>query len=514
MWIGVPRIESSRDAGISADEEATVRRQPLPGEERAVVAGEEECGGGDLPRVTGAPERCTGDHRRPDQRRHRLGHRRVDVAWADRVDPDPTGGDIPRHGAREGEDPALRRRVVWRRLEPREGRNARQVDDRAPVPLAHQADRLAGTEEGPVEMHGEHPSPRFVGEVLGDVEVGLRALPAHHLHDPRLGLTADPRAVVAGAHGDARVVHEDIERAELALYGREHRVDLGALRHVGLDRAAAGRPLHLRHGLLGHLEAHVVDDDARALLREKQRNRAPEPRASTCHQRDAVRELHRPSPAITLRPPGAGAPQHTLGRRVSEVKAAGTRDAEIVRLRPADACILGVDGKAKAVDEFIDTITPSYALGIDIGGTFTDIVVYDHDSGRQWSRKVLTTHDDPVRAVAAGVATVLGDGRLESRHFTRVVHATTLFTNALIERKGAVTGLITTAGFGDTLEIGRERKFDLYDLDIAKPEPLVPRQRRQEVRERVGADGRVRVKLDVRGVEARATRLVRDGATS
>ena len=110
---------------------------------------------------------------------------------------------------------------------------------------------------------------------------------------------------------------------------------------------------------------------------------------------------------------------------------------------------------------------PSYSLGIDIGGTFTDVVVYDHDTGRQWSRKVLTTHDDPVRAVVTGVEAILGDGPLEPRHFTRVVHATTLFTNALIERKGAVAGLITTAGFGDTLEIGRERKFELYDLNIA-----------------------------------------------
>ena len=68
---------------------------------------------------------------------------------------------------------------------------------------------------------------------------------------------------------------------------------------------------------------------------------------------------------------------------------------------------------------------PSYSLGVDIGGTFTDVVVYDHDTGRQWNRKVLTTHDDPVRAVAAGVGAVLTDGALEPRHFTRVVHATT-----------------------------------------------------------------------------------------
>src|SRR4029450_13154931 len=132
----------------------------------------------------------------------------------------------------------------------------------------------------------------------------------------------------------------------------------------------------------------------------------------------------------------------------------------------------------------------SYSLGIAIGGTFTDVVVYDHDTGRQWSRKVLTTHDDPVRAVAAGVAAVLGDGALEPRHVTRGVHATTLFTNAVIERRGAAPGLIPTAVFGDTLEIGRERKFELYDLNIARPEPLVPRNRRLEVGEAGSARAR------------------------
>src|SRR5437868_146487 len=157
---------------------------------------------------------------------------------------------------------------------------------------------------------------------------------------------------------------------------------------------------------------------------------------------------------------------------------------------------------------------PSYSLGLDIGGTFTDVVVYDHDTGRQWSRKVLTTHDDPVRAVVTGVEAILGDGPLEPRHFTRVVHATTLFTNALIERKGAVAGLITTAGFGDTLEIGRERKFELYDLNIAKPEPLVPRNLRLEVRERIRADGAVERRLDTREVAARAGALVRSGVES
>ena len=157
---------------------------------------------------------------------------------------------------------------------------------------------------------------------------------------------------------------------------------------------------------------------------------------------------------------------------------------------------------------------PHHSLGIDIGGTFTDIVVYDHDSGRQWSRKILTTHEDPARAVAAGVAALLAEGRLGPEHFTRVVHATTLFTNALIERKGAVTGLITTAGFRDTLEIGRERKYELYDLQIAKPEPLVPRSLRLEVAERSRVDGGVERRLDTKQLESRARALVRAGVES
>src|SRR5262245_20156020 len=150
---------------------------------------------------------------------------------------------------------------------------------------------------------------------------------------------------------------------------------------------------------------------------------------------------------------------------------------------------------------------PSYSLGIDIGGTFTDVVVYDHDTGQQWNRQVLTTHDDPVRAVVTGVAAILEDGPLEPRHFARVVHATTLFTNALIERKGAVAGLITTAGFRDTLEIGRERKFELYDLNIAKPEPLVPRSLRLELAERLRPDGTVRQPLGREQLAASVERL-------
>jgi N-methylhydantoinase A len=138
-----------------------------------------------------------------------------------------------------------------------------------------------------------------------------------------------------------------------------------------------------------------------------------------------------------------------------------------------------------------------YSLGIDIGGTFTDLVIHDHDSGRRWGCKVLTTHADPQQGVVAGVRTILAESGLDPRGISRVVHATTLFTNALIERKGAATGLLATAGFRDMLEIGRERKYDLYDIDIENPPPLVPRNWRREADERIRADGSVMRALDV-----------------
>jgi N-methylhydantoinase A len=155
-----------------------------------------------------------------------------------------------------------------------------------------------------------------------------------------------------------------------------------------------------------------------------------------------------------------------------------------------------------------------YSLGIDIGGTFTDIDVHDRIDGTQLSRKILTTHDEPERGVVEGIKTLLAEHRLAPQQFERVVHATTLFTNALIERKGAVTGLITTEGFRDALEIGRERKFELYDLGIENPAPLVPRELRTEVSERIRADGRVVRPLERAEVEDRVRFLRARGVTS
>ncbi|MBV1799919.1 hydantoinase/oxoprolinase family protein [Siccirubricoccus sp. G192] len=154
------------------------------------------------------------------------------------------------------------------------------------------------------------------------------------------------------------------------------------------------------------------------------------------------------------------------------------------------------------------------SLGIDIGGTFTDLVLHDPDGLRSGTLKVLTTHADPVLGILDGTRRLLADRGVPPAAVSRVVHATTLFTNALIERKGAVTALVTTAGFRDILQIGRERRYELYDLQLVPPAPLVPRELRLEVPERVKADGTVLQPLDAAALEAQVAEAVAMGAQS
>lgn len=154
------------------------------------------------------------------------------------------------------------------------------------------------------------------------------------------------------------------------------------------------------------------------------------------------------------------------------------------------------------------------SLGIDIGGTFTDLVIHDPRTGRAVIWKESTTPDDPARGALEGTRRVLEKAGARPQEIGRVVHATTLFTNALIERKGAKTGLLTTAGFGDVLEIARERKYELYDLFIEMPKPLVQRAWRREARERLGPDGSVEIALDVDAALAEVADLVEQGVES
>jgi N-methylhydantoinase A len=147
-----------------------------------------------------------------------------------------------------------------------------------------------------------------------------------------------------------------------------------------------------------------------------------------------------------------------------------------------------------------------FSLAIDVGGTFTDVVLLERDGGALVFAKVLSTPDDPSRGSLMGASEILERTRTRPEDVSEVVHATTVATNAVLERKGAKTGLLTTKGFRDTLEIGRESRYDIYDLDLRLPEPLVPSERRLEVEERVSAEGGVLVDLD----EAEATRTIQE----
>ena len=150
-------------------------------------------------------------------------------------------------------------------------------------------------------------------------------------------------------------------------------------------------------------------------------------------------------------------------------------------------------------------------IGVDIGGTFTDLVLVDETTGALRVGKLLTTPKDPSQAVEQGVVSLLHEAGAPSSTVRALIHGTTLATNALIERKGARVGLLATAGFRDAVEIGREGRYDMYDLFIDPPAPLVPRQLRLEVPERVLADGSVLRPLDTAQARAAITELGRLG---
>ena len=150
-----------------------------------------------------------------------------------------------------------------------------------------------------------------------------------------------------------------------------------------------------------------------------------------------------------------------------------------------------------------------YRIGVDIGGTFTDLVMLDTGTGRLYNDKVLTTPRDPSVGVLEGIGRILAANGVSASEVEHVIHGTTLVANAVIERRGSTVALITTRGFGDVLQIGTEWRYDTYDLFMKLPEPLVPRHLRLEVTERVGPDGRILEPLD----EADVVRVARQIAS-
>ncbi len=154
----------------------------------------------------------------------------------------------------------------------------------------------------------------------------------------------------------------------------------------------------------------------------------------------------------------------------------------------------------------------SIRVGVDIGGTFTDIVLEVGD--QQFSSKILTTYAAPEDAIIEGMQQVCAQAKIEMSEIDQMIHGTTLATNALIERRGAKTALITTEGFRDVIEMRSESRFEQYDLNLTLPEPLLPRQQRFTLRERVSASGEILIPLEDAEVESLVDRIAAAGFES
>lgn len=153
-------------------------------------------------------------------------------------------------------------------------------------------------------------------------------------------------------------------------------------------------------------------------------------------------------------------------------------------------------------------------LAIDVGGTFTDAVLYDEKQGVLWSLKVSSTPDRPAAGFLEAFQAVLNTAAADTQGLSLCVHGTTIVTNSLLEGRAARTGLLVTEGFRDILEIGRQSRPELYDLQADRLPPLVPRNMVSEIKERIGPDGRVIVRLDLQAAREQVQALAAAGIES
>lgn len=155
-----------------------------------------------------------------------------------------------------------------------------------------------------------------------------------------------------------------------------------------------------------------------------------------------------------------------------------------------------------------------YNVGVDIGGTFTDIVFLNKKTGDMKVHKILSTPKDFSIGVINGLNSFMKKHNIKGEQISTIFHGTTVAINALIERKGAKVGLITSKGFRDVLEIGREMRYDIYDLKLEMPEPLVPRYLRKEINERVSVNGSKLISIDIKEVKEKVQELIKEGVES
>lgn len=157
---------------------------------------------------------------------------------------------------------------------------------------------------------------------------------------------------------------------------------------------------------------------------------------------------------------------------------------------------------------------PRCRIGFDVGGTFTDFVLLDEGTSNLYVHKALTTSEDPAAGSLVGLDEVVSKAGLSFSQIDEIVHGTTIVTNAVIERTGARTALITTRGFRDIMEMGTEQRYDIHDVFLKFPDPLVPRRLRYEVSERIASDGSVIQAINLDDVRSSILAAVASGATS
>ncbi|SEQ41028.1 N-methylhydantoinase A [Devosia sp. YR412] len=155
-----------------------------------------------------------------------------------------------------------------------------------------------------------------------------------------------------------------------------------------------------------------------------------------------------------------------------------------------------------------------YRIGVDVGGTFTDFTLLEQESGEIHFFKTPSTPHDPSEAIENGLRAMLEELSFSAADVVYLGHGTTVATNIVIERRGARTGLITTKGFRDVLELGRQARPSIYDYRVEKPPVLIPRDRRVEVAERVGPDGEIIVELDEASLQQAVSKLAAQGVES
>jgi N-methylhydantoinase A len=337
------------------------------------------------------------------------------------------------------------------------------------------------TTDGYTLLSAPVPTQKLIHVHASDREIGK-------IYVPTIGICSGPNAFakavapVKGAWAEWRAKARESIAVPSSWHAGRRAADRASpqQRHIRDDPCAPGT--QLPHARFWHHNHEPGFRGARACLRVPWR-------AGRVHA--GVRPCIRASPPIAYR----SSPRHRCLSRGADPSTDSFTDARC-RARFAEG-----HGMTPRTDDI--------RLGADIGGTFTDIAL--DVRGKIFSTKVLTNYGAPEQAILDGIAAVTRDAGISAGDIGIIIHGTTLATNALIERRGAKTALVTTEGFRDVVEMRTENRFEQYDLNLRLPSPLIPREHRFTVKGRIGAEGQELQPLDEAGLKEIADTIAANG---